>query len=128
MIETRVQPFATLLAFRKMLQQQSASEPVAIALFGSEANQARDLLRLGEIALRCLGKVLAFERDDTLIALLGNGLVERDREIALAKELLQRGPFRSARDAFRVMSDIAAQLAALIIADQHVDDSAIGLR
>ena len=90
MVEPRVQPLAPLFALRQMLEQQPAREPMPAALLRREPDQARDLLGLGEIALRRIAEVLALERDDALVALLGERLVEGDREIALAEQLLQR--------------------------------------
>jgi hypothetical protein len=55
-----------------------------------EPHQARDLLGLGEEALRRLGQARAFQRHDALVALLGRHLVEGDGEIALAEQPLQR--------------------------------------
>ena len=81
-----MQPLAALLALRQMLEQQAAGEPVAVALLRREPNQARDLLRLAEIALRRFGQALALQRHDPLVALLGQRLVEGDRQIALAEQ------------------------------------------
>ena len=120
MVEPGVQPLAPFLALRQMLEQQAARLPVVAALLGREPHQARDLLRLREIALRRLAEVLALQRDDPLVALVGHRLVERDRQIALAEQLLQL-----ARPALRqplgIVADVAAQLAAAIVAHQQVD-------
>ena len=70
MVEPGVQPLAALLAFGQMLEQQAAGDPAAVALFGREPDEARDLLRLGEIALRRLGQAAALQRDDALVALV----------------------------------------------------------
>ena len=101
MVEPRVQPLAALLALGQMLEQQAAGDPVAVALLGREPDQARDLLRLREIALRRLAEVLALERHDALVALVGDRLVEGDREIALAEQLLERRLGRQRRRAAR---------------------------
>ena len=58
-IEPGVQPLAPFLALGKVLEQQAAGEPMFAALFGGEADQARDLLGLGEIALRRFTQILA---------------------------------------------------------------------
>src|SRR5690348_8320934 len=95
------------------------------ALLGPEPNQARALLRLREIALRRFGEVLALQRNDALIAFVRHRLVEGDREIALAEQLLQRRFRGRFREPLGVVPDIAAQLAAEIIAHQEVDDPAL---
>ena len=77
MVEPRVQPLAALLALGQVLEQQAAGEPMAVALLRREPDQARDLLRLGEIALRRLAQVLALQRDDALVALLGDAAGRR---------------------------------------------------
>src|SRR5690242_11617721 len=128
MVEARMQPLAALLALGQVLEQEAAGEPMLTALLGREPNQARDLLRLRKIALRRLGKVLALERNDALVALIRDRLVEGDREIALTEQLLQRRLRGRFLEPLRIMPHIAAQLAAEIIAHQKVDDSALGLR
>ena len=55
-------------------------------------------------------------------------LVEGDREIALAEQLLQRRLFGKLGQPLGVVADVAAQLAAEIIADHQVDRPALGLR
>src|SRR6185503_1294745 len=89
MIEPRVQPLAPLLALRQVLKQQSPGEPMAAALFRGETHQARDLLGLGEITLRGVAEVLALERHDALVSFVRHRLVEGDREIAVAEQLLK---------------------------------------
>src|SRR4029079_9057436 len=82
-VEPGVQPLAPFLAFGQMLEEQPTRVPMGVALLGREPNQGRDLLGLGEIALRRFTQILALERYDALIALACYRLVEGDREIAL---------------------------------------------
>ena len=128
MVEPRMQPLAALLALGQMLEQHAAGDPAAVALFGRQADEARDLLGLGEIALRRLGQAVALQRDDPLVALVGRRLVEGDRQIALAEQGEQRRVRPSVGQPLGIVADIAAQLAAEIIAHQQVDDAALGLR
>ncbi len=74
----------------KMLEQQPARGPMALALLRRQPDQARDLLRLGEITLRRLAEVPALQRHDPLIALVGDRLIEGDRQKTIAEQLLQR--------------------------------------
>ena len=128
MVEPRVQPVAPLLAFGQMLEQQPARAPAVVALVRGQPNQARDLLGLGEIALRRLGQAVALQRHDPLVALVGRRLVEGDRQIALAEQSEQRWLRARLGQPLGIVADIAAQLAAEIIADQQVDDAVLGLR
>src|SRR5690348_9776996 len=128
MIKPRVQPLAPLLSFRQMLEQQAACEPMLPALLGGEPHQARDLLGLREIALRRVAEVLSLERHDALIALVRQRLVEGDREIAIAEQLLEARLGARLRQPLRIVADIAAQSAAEIVADHEVDDPALRLR
>jgi molecular chaperone Hsp33 len=112
MVEPRVQPLAPFLALGQVLQQQPTGEPVAAPLFSRQPDQARDLLGLAEIALRGITEVPALERHDPLVALVGNRLVEGDRKIALAEQLLERRLALDLRCQRRIVPDVAAQLAA----------------
>ena len=70
MIEPRVQPLAPLLALGQMLDEQAAGDVAAVGRRAHrDADEAGDLLGLGEIMLGRLGERAAFERDDALIAL-----------------------------------------------------------
>ena len=80
-----MQPLAPFLAFGQMLEQQPSRAPSFGPLFRCQPNDARDLLGLGEEALRRLGEALAFQRHDPLIALVAHRMIEGDREIALAE-------------------------------------------
>src|SRR5687768_15853172 len=93
-----------------------------------EPHQARNLLGLAEIALRRLGQRVAFERNDPLVALAAGRLVEGDGKIALAEQRLEVAVARKLGEPVAVEADIAAQLPAAIIADQQIDNSALGLR
>src|SRR4051812_19316952 len=84
MIEPRVQPLAPLLALGEVLEEDAAGDLAAIV--DRDPDQARNLLGLDEIMLHRLGEAGAFERDDALIALLRERLIEGDREIGLAEQ------------------------------------------
>src|SRR3954454_15798948 len=127
MIEARMQPVAPFLAFRQMLEQQPARGPVAVAFLRRQPDEAGDLLGLREITLRRLAEVAAFTWHDALVALVGDRLVEGDRQKALAEQLLERRVGRSRGKLLRIMADVAAQLAAEIVADEQVHDPAPGL-
>ena len=91
MIEPGVQPLAPLLALGQVLEEQAARDVAPVGpLRDADADQARDLLGLDEIALRRLGQRVAVERDDALIALARRRQVEGDRQIALAEQREQR--------------------------------------
>ena len=86
MVQPSVDALAALLAFGQMLKQQSARDPMSVMLCDRQADQARDLLRLREKALRCLRQAVALQRDDPLVALVHHRMIEGDREIALAEQ------------------------------------------
>ena len=68
MVEPRVQPLAPLLALGQMLEQDAAGDMAGIV--DREPDQARDLLGLAEEMLcAASARLLAFERNDALIAL-----------------------------------------------------------
>src|SRR5436190_21817463 len=90
MVEPRVQPVATFLALGQMLEHHPAGDPARLILPGGKPDDRRNLLRLGEIALRGLAQALTSQRNDPLAALLGRRLVESDRQIALAEEREER--------------------------------------
>jgi hypothetical protein len=108
-----------------MLDQESARDMAGVV--HRKADQARDLLRLAEEILRGIGQRMAFERDDTLVPLPGE-LVEGDRQITLAEQGLERRNRGHIMEPVGVEAHIAAKLALAEIADQQVDDSALGLR
>ena len=85
-----MQPVAPFLAFGQMLEQQPARGPMAVAFLRRQPDEARNLLRLGEITLRRLAEVSALQRDNPLIALVGDRLIEGDRQKTVAEQLLQR--------------------------------------
>src|SRR3546814_17764055 len=70
----------------------------------------------------------AFERNNALIALAADRLVEGDREEPLAEQGEERrvGPGRG--QTFGIEPKIAAQFAATVIAYEQFDRSAAGLR
>ncbi len=86
MVELRVDSLAALLALREMLEENSAGDPMAVALLDRKSHQARDLLRLREVTLGGLGKAVAVQRHDTLVTLLGLRLVECDCQVAFAEK------------------------------------------
>ena len=128
MVEPRVQSVAPFLSLRQMLEQKASRGPMPLALHGGEPDQARDLLGLGEIALRRLAEILALQRHDPLITFVRHRLVEGDRQISVAEQLLQRRLRGHAGEPLRVMAHVTAQLPPEIVADEKVDDPAIGLR
>ena len=124
-IEPGVQPLAPLLPFRQMLEEEAAGD--AAAGVEREPDQARNLLGLDEEMLGRLGQAAAFQRHDPLVALAGQSLIEGDRQIALAEQGEERGLARLLGEPLGIEADIAAQLAVPIIADEQVDDAALGL-
>ncbi len=104
--------------------------PPAIWPVSSTASRTRlgNLLRLAEVILRRLGQRAALERHDALIALLRQRLVEGDGEIALAEQSGEVAMARKLAEPVGVEADIAPQLAAAIVADEQIDDPALGLR
>src|SRR3982750_2392683 len=95
MVEAGMQPVAPFLALGQMLEQQPAGSPMAVALLRREPDEARDLLRLGEKALRRLPEVPALQRHDPLVALICDRLIEGDGQKTLAEQLLERRVGRS---------------------------------
>ena len=83
---------------------------------------------LREVGLARLGQRFAGQRHDPLVALVGGGNVEGDREEAAADEFGERGEGAERRQPFDIVTDIAAQFTVAIVAHQQVDNSAIGLR
>ena len=73
-------------------------------------------------------QALALQRHDALVALVGRRLVEGDRQIALAEQREQRRVRPGLGQPLGIVADIAAQLAAEIVAHQQVDDAVLGLR
>src|SRR3546814_18353962 len=92
-----------------------------------DPHKARYLLRLDEIMLRGGGKRGAFQRDDTLITLTRYCLVESDRTIAFTEQGKSPALGRLFGPALRTIFYIAAQLAALIIANQKFDEAIFGM-
>src|SRR5512139_1830107 len=90
MVEPGVEPFATLLPFREVLEHEAAGHPAPLVLRYGKADDRGNLLRLGEIALGSLRQPVPFQRDDSLVALLGRRLIESDRQVALAKQAEER--------------------------------------
>ncbi len=58
MVELGMDPLAPLLAFGKVLEQDSARSPAIFALRRREPHDRRDLFGLGEIALRREGQAV----------------------------------------------------------------------
>ena len=129
MIHPHVQPFAALLPFRQVLDQQPGRGAAPSVRPDRDADQGRHLFGLGEIGFAGLGERIPFEWHDPLIALPGAGQVKGDRQIAaLAEQRRQRRIGAQPGEPFRIVADIAAQFAAAVIAHQQVDDPALGLR
>ena len=128
MVHPHMQPLAPVFALGQMLHQQAASDAALAVAAHRHPDQRRHLLGLGKIALARLGQRGAFKRDNPLIALLGAGHIKRDRQIALAKQRIERGIDAQLRQPLGIMPDIAAQLTSAVIADQQVNDPAFGLR
>src|SRR5215204_3103972 len=108
-----------LLAFGQMLEQQAAGGPAAVPLLGREADEAWDLLRLGEIALRRMGKAVALQRDDPLVTLVRHRLVECDRQITLAEQGEERRVRPDVRDPLGIVPDVSTELAVQIVAHEQ---------
>src|SRR3546814_15410074 len=70
----------------------------------------------------------AFERDDALIAFGGGRLVEGDRKETFAEQREQGRVGPGLGQPLGVELEVAAQLAAAIIADEQLDRPAAGLR
>ena len=110
-----------------MLDEQPAGGAVPPFLAHPDPEKRRQLLGLGEIGFADLGKRRAGQRHDSLISLVRNGMVERDRKIAFAEQRVERRVRPKRAKALRVVPDIASQLAVEVIADQQVDNAAFGL-
>ncbi len=91
-VELGMDSLAPFLALGQMLEDDPARDPSVIvpnfpaATSRREPNDRRDLLGLGEIALRREGQAAAFQRNDSLVAFLGRCPIEGDRQIALAEQ------------------------------------------
>src|SRR3546814_567801 len=73
-------------------------------------------------------KAFALQRDDALIALAGERLIEGEGEITLAEHVAKARLLVQHREPVRVVAYIAPQRACLIIAHQQVDHAALRLR
>ncbi len=128
-VEPRVDTVAPLLALGQMLEEEAAGDAPAVgAAADAEADDAGDLLRLEEIALRRPGDRIAVERDDALVALARRRLVEGDGQIALVEQGTERRIPAQRREPAGIVLHIAAQRAALVVAHQQADDPALRLR
>ena len=124
-----MQPLAPHLAGREMLEQHAGADTALAGIVAhGDVQQARHLLRLGEIMLRGLGQPRAFQRHDALIALAGHRLIEGDGEIALAKQAEQARVFAKLGEPVRIELRIAAHGARLVVGDEQRDDALLGLR
>jgi hypothetical protein len=83
-VEAGMETVAALLPFRQMLDENPAGDMPGVV--DGEPDDARKLLRLAEIILRCLAERASFERNDPLVSFLGQRMVEGDGEVALAEE------------------------------------------
>src|SRR5206468_7821683 len=110
MVEPRVQAFTAFFPLREVLEQQAAGKPVFAPPLGCQPNQARNLLRLREIALCRLRQVPTFEWHDPLMAFFRDWLIEGNRKIPLAKQLLEVWVLRGFGEALAVVADVAAKL------------------
>src|SRR6185369_12314769 len=91
------------------------------ALLRRESDDARDLLGLGEEALRGMREAVALQRHDALIALVSHRMVEGDREIALAEQRKERRARPHVREPLAVEAYVSAKVAGQIIADEQLD-------
>ena len=120
-------PFRRL---RQELQQQAAGPPAVAGAVGArpqllghrQAHAGRDLLRAQEIFMRGVLEVLAFERDDALVAGGVGPLVDGHGEMAAAEQRAGIGRARrdGGGDARGVEAGAGAHLAGRgVVDDQH---------
>jgi hypothetical protein len=112
-----------------MLEEDAARDQLAVgATLDAEPDEARDLLRLQEIALGRRAQRIAVERDDALIALLGGRLIEGDREITLVEQRDRATDSCPAVASARRRTGRSRAARRLVVAHQQADDAALGLR
>src|SRR3546814_12164007 len=105
-----------------MLEKQPAGDMARIAhVRHRQPHERRYLLGLAEIMLGRIRKAFALQRDDALIALAGERLIEGEGEITLAEHVAKARLLVQHREPVRVVAYIATHRPCLIIAHPQVD-------
>jgi hypothetical protein len=125
MVEPGVEPVAALLALGQMLEQQSSRDSSPSRFSAASRTMLGICSDWAKKLSAASARLSPVERDDPLIALVHPRMVEGDRQIAFAEQGEERRARPRLRQPRRIVADIAAKLAAQIVADQKVDRPAL---